>query len=1502
MNTKHCSRKATLAGAFAALALLTIRAGQSAPLDLADAPLFLDAAVAPLNMLVMGRDHKLYYEAYNDHSDLNGDGVLDVNYSPDRIDYFGYFDSYKCYAHNGSEFVPTGATASKQCPGSWSGDWLNYVTTARIDALRKVLYGGYRRVDTAARTVIERTHIPHDAHSWVKEYRGITEEGYDISLYTPYGLPTGNSTHLFGSVTTMAQTSWQNNGPATNPPLLRVAINAAQQTNGTKTRAFHWASTESPVTGACYSRNGANDGRCAGQGGSGAQLSANTTAFLDLPVRVEVCVAGMLELNCRLYPSGNYKPIGLVQEYGENNAMQFGLMTGSYQRSKSGGMLRKDVGGIEDEINLTTDGTFKNFNGIIGSLDRLRTAGYTNYRPAWYQTAARGAGTAYAPGLVTTRPFNEGEFGGMWGNPVAEMMYETLRYFAGRSGPTGAFDYGGGTTTFDAQLGLRRDTAWQDPYGPGKASCAKPFMTVISDINGSYDSDNLPGSRWGTAPDDIGGLDVSTEADKIWNSEFGGPRNIFIGESAGVYDGAPSPKLASSFADIRGLAPEEPTKQGGYYAGSVAKFGLDNDLRPLVDGRQNVQTFSVALASPLPRIEIPVAGRQVTLVPFAKSVAGAGINGARGAFQPTNQIVDFYVEDMAADGSYGTFIINFEDVEAGNDHDMDAIVRYTYQVVAGNVEVRVERLYEAGGITHHMGYVISGTTADGIYLVVQDDLSNVNYFLDTPVGRAPGDCTFGLCMPRPIAFPGGSLPWTSVRLFTPGATGGAELLRDPLWYAAKWGGFRDSNSDGTPDIVSEWDTNADGDPDNYFLVTNALTLGTRLGNAFKEIRNRVGSAASASVNSGSINSETRVFQARFISGAWSGELISYGVNLDGTLDTSRFWNAADEIPLPDSREIITVNAAGTAVPFRWASVGPVRQNQLNSTDPAAELRGDDRLEYLRGFRTFEQSTGNVGAIFRDRTRVLGDIINSAPAFVGKPSFFYRDSLEALPYSTFRTANQARTGVVYVGANDGMLHAFEADTGKEVFAFIPGSVFRELPELTRPTYSHQYYVDGSPTVGDAFVGGAWRTLLVAGLNKGGQSVFALDVTNPTAITEASPGSLFQWEFTDADDADLGYTFSRPAIVRLANGRWAAVFGNGYNNTAPDLNISATGNAVLYIVDLETGNLVRKIDTEAGLASSYSTGQPNGLATPSLVDLNGDQIVDIAYAGDLYGNLWKFDLTGAIPANWDVAFKPGGIAEPLYVTRDASDVRQPITVRPEVTRGPDNRGLMVLFGTGKYLEPIDEIIASLGPQTFYGILDNNTASTADQIPDPGRTYLTQQQITFEFPVGPSTVNATLQPANIRVTTQEPLVPTSRGWYLDLVSPVNGFEGEMQVTDPVLRNGRVIFTTLIPNADVCEYGGTSWLMELSALSGGRLDSTPFDLNGDGLFNEDDYVVLPDGTKVPVSGIQTDVGITPKPAVLAGDNAEFKFLPGTTGDLQVIRENPGAGDLRRQSWRQLR
>jgi type IV pilus assembly protein PilY1 len=541
-------------------------------------------------------------------------------------------------------------------------------------------------------------------------------------------------------------------------------------------------------------------------------------------------------------------------------------------------------------------------------------------------------------------------------------------------------------------------------------------------------------------------------------------------------------------------------------------------------------------------------------------------------------------------------------------------------------------------------------------------------------------------------------------------------------------------------------------------AASSSELAEKLSAVLRSIAEKAGSASSAAVNSGSVNSDTRLFLASFDPTDWSGDLTASKISKNGVLGTSVFV----DIPGPDDREIITVNTDGTPVAFTWSTIDATRQGQLQ---PAADGLGDERLAWLRGDQTQESvpSPNN----FRKRTKLLGDHVNSAPAFVGAPPFRYRDSLEAKPYSKFRDAHKNRVHMVYSGANDGMLHAYmsddEPDDGlgdvQEKFAFIPGSVFKNLYLLPAPTYSHKFYVDGTPIVGDAFVGGDWRTILVGGLNKGGQGIYALDVTDPGALTEGSASSVFKWEFTDSNDSDLGYTYSRPSIVRMNNGTWVAAFGNGYSNTAADGIVSTTGNAVLYIVNLHTGALIRKINTGVGMsADPLGTNRPNGLSTPVFADVDGDSDVDLAYAGDLFGNVWKFDLSSSSASSWEVAYS----GQPFFTAKIGTD-NQPITVRPNLSRGSKGQGLIVLFGTGKYLEPSDIDVPTLKTQSFYGLHDPNTGASTDLI--ASRAALTTQTIWKEFEKYPFLNEETgvTHYVDIRVTSKNlpaaPAPPASR-----------------------------------------------------------------------------------------------------------------------------------------------
>jgi type IV pilus assembly protein PilY1 len=669
---------------------------------------------------------------------------------------------------------------------------------------------------------------------------------------------------------------------------------------------------------------------------------------------------------------------------------------------------------------------------------------------------------------------------------------------------------------------------------------------------------------------------------------------------------------------------------------------------------------------------------------------------------------------------------------------------------------------------------------------------------------------------------------------------------------------------------------AAGGTGTAYNATNEATLTSELNRVFNDILIRSGAAGAVALNSGSIQTNSRLFQAKFNTGDWSGQLQAFPINSTTGAIGAAIWDGGAMINAQDwstGRAIITYNpVSARGVPFRWPAafaaptateLSPAEVQALNTSalgvpDAAGSEQGDIRLQYMRG----DVSNEGTGATnFRKRNvSKMGDIVNSSPVFVQKPGLNISDPT----YMAFKNAYATRPEMIYVGANDGMLHGFLATTGAEKLGFIPSSVYSRLSGLTAQGFSHKYMVDGSPVVGDIKFSGGWRSILVGGLAAGGRGLFALDVTDPANFSEANASNIVLWEFTSADDADLGLTYAQASIMKLNNASPGVVVGNGYNNTG-------TGHAILFVINAETGAVIRKIDTGSG-----SVGTPNGLSTPAVIDLDGNGTADYAYAGDLRGNIWKFDLTSNGAGSWDVAY--GG--SPLYTARDAGGTRQPITSTVEVTRHPTS-GVMVLFGTGRYIQAAD--VPDTSTQSLYGIHDDGATVSG------GRTDLIQQAVTETHATGGFTYRA--------VTTNAVDYTTKSGWYMDLPDP-----GERVVVDPILRSGRFIVPTTVPSSSPCAVGGYSWLMEVDYLSGGRLNKAVFDVNQDGVVNDLDIVAFTPSQHA--AGVRLDA-ISSSPSVVRGfggdGSLENKYLNESTGAIARVLESGEPLANRRTSWRQI-
>jgi type IV pilus assembly protein PilY1 len=647
-----------------------------------------------------------------------------------------------------------------------------------------------------------------------------------------------------------------------------------------------------------------------------------------------------------------------------------------------------------------------------------------------------------------------------------------------------------------------------------------------------------------------------------------------------------------------------------------------------------------------------------------------------------------------------------------------------------------------------------------------------------------------------------------------------------------------------------------------------------------------------------------VFQATFNPARWSGDLAAFSIDDEGMLGATAAWNAAAELDALTSaqiadRNILTI-APPTAAPdgslisttgaeFEWASLASSQQDALQNNDSDATL-GGKRLSYLRGSRTDEDNGAGAAELFRQRASRLGDIVNSDPQLALHDDFGYALLDQSLAfnglgagaaYRTFRNGIADRTPVIVVGANDGMLHGFSAEAtsaaggGDELFAFVPAAAYASLADLTSKEYEHTYFVDGSPRVADAWFGSAWHTIAVGAMGAGGTSYFALDITDPDNVTSSD----VLWEFTNPE---MGFTRGQAAVVPLPNGEFGVVVTSGYNSGADDGHI--------WFLDPSDGSVIRTIDVP----------DSGDLGPPLLADLNNDRVADRLYVGDTDGNLWRFDLVGDDPEDWapPANLQNAGTPLPLFVARDADGNAQAITA-PLTSAFNENGQHMVFFGTGSFYRVDDNVVPDDPPvDSFYGIIDR-----AEPI---ARADLLEQEVLAEVDAGA---------VDARGITSREMTAGHDGWFLDLQwKPSRGGDGpvgERVVTRALVRGDRVVFSTLIPNPDPCESGGTSWLMELSTWSGARLAYTVFDINLDEDFDADDYITVTneDGEeeRIPVTGRKDDEdGIIGQAAVigvdeggLAGD--EIKVLSSSSGNLIRVAERGGVG-LGRQSWRELR
>lgn len=754
--------------------------------------------------------------------------------------------------------------------------------------------------------------------------------------------------------------------------------------------------------------------------------------------------------------------------------------------------------------------------------------------------------------------------------------------------------------------------------------------------------------------------------------------------------------------------------------------------------------------------------------------------------------------------------------------------------------------------------------------------------------------------------------------------GGDGTVRDTerqsqIYLAAKYGGFRNEladggNGDGNPFLAlesggtavpsnKEWEAAPPGSnvPYNWFLASQPRKMIDGIKQIFEQIASGSAGMGGMAVNTSRIQPGSTAAMA-FVPGydvQWNGTLTASplaapkGKNAPIALSSPR-WEAGERLGARkfESRSIFSLGGTGRAIPFTWDSLDSAQKSALDA-DPETgkpDGRGEQRINYLRGDRSQEQATQAVVRPLRPRRTLLGDAVNSGPVHVGSPAGAGRSEA----YETFRSKYASRAPMVYLGTNDGMLHGFDARTGYEVFAYVPRSVFRDLNQLTSPSYSHRNFVDATPVTGDAQIGDTWHTVLAGGLGGGAQGLYALDITDPEGSRRGrafGTGDVL-WEFTDRDDPDMGNVMGTPSIARLRTGYDAlgkpveasfVVTGNGLNSNLADGDASSRPTSALFLLRIDKPlsepwklnknyfKIVTPRSVEPGVLNV-----PNGLSAPVVI-ANAAGLVHTVYAGNLLGHLWKFNLevpssswhgdtNGVFPVS-ATTMRP----EPLFRATSAAGDIQPITMAPSVAHALG--GYMVLFGTGKYYELKDTQPDQPTPNAFYGIYDD------------GKQFVPDRSLLHEL----KTTSAQDGAAVAWHSDSGPIGwdrPAKPGWLLDFFDPA-----ERQTTAATLANGFVHFNSLTTSTQTCNSPGNSRSYSVNILTGMPADRVSGKLSTDGILGPPLSLAI--GTTLEQRSNTGQIRQTETQQVLT---------MGTTGKTTSSTPTTASSIAGRLNWREIR
>lgn len=577
----------------------------------------------------------------------------------------------------------------------------------------------------------------------------------------------------------------------------------------------------------------------------------------------------------------------------------------------------------------------------------------------------------------------------------------------------------------------------------------------------------------------------------------------------------------------------------------------------------------------------------------------------------------------------------------------------------------------------------------------------------------------------------------------------------------------------------------------YYSAQNTNDIVNGLRDALNNLSVQLSSSSSAATSSPNItSSDNSLFYTTYRTSKWDGEIAAKTIDPStGAISTTTKWSARDELnadvsSTSDVRKIYYIKTDKSLAEFKWANLGTTEKDMFINKCTSFSLSqcsaisapqktiidgGESLVNYLRGQSQYEIDKNLTDPLYRKRDYVLGDIVDTSPAYVGASRYTWNDA----GYSTYAASTSSRQPMLYVGANDGMLHAFDATTGKESWAILPRQLMSKLYKLSDSAYAtnHEFYIDGSITIMDAKIGSNWKTILVAGMGPGGKGYIAVDVTIPT-----SPVVL--WEFCNSSvcnvtDSELGYTYGNPIITKRAfDDKWVVYLSAGYDNS--------TGKGLIYELDVGTGTILRKLYTGTGTAAS-----PAGLSKINTYydDFKNNNKATAIYAGDLDGKVWKWTLATNTTTS-----------QLLGSAKDAIGNAQPITTKIEL--GKIDSVPVLFFGTGKYLSVVDYATTSI--QSVYGIKDNNTDNGV-------------------FRSNSNIVKQTMSTSGINSTSTNNTVDWSSkiGWFFDLTSQ----SGERVSIDSILALGTLNVVSNVPATNACTAGGNAWIYQIDFASGGAV-----------------------------------------------------------------------------------